>query len=48
VIGDAPAVVVPVRLDPALKDAVEARVAADETTTSEIIREARRRFLEVA
>jgi hypothetical protein len=47
-IGDAPAEVVPVRLDPALKDAVEARAAADETTTSEVIREALRRFLEVA
>lgn len=47
-IGDAPAEVVPVRLDPSLKDAVEARAAADETTTSEIIREALRRFLEVA
>lgn len=47
-IGDAPAEVVPVRLDPALKDAVEARAAADETTTSEIIREALRRFLDVA
>jgi hypothetical protein len=47
-IGDAPAGVVPVRLDPALKAAVEARAAADETTTSEIIREAIRRFLEVA
>lgn len=47
-IGDAPAEVVPVRLDPALKDAVEARAAADETTTSDIIREALRRFLGVA
>ncbi|MEZ5239966.1 MAG: ribbon-helix-helix protein, CopG family [Microthrixaceae bacterium] len=47
-IGEAPAEVVPVRLDPSLKDAVEARAAADETTTSEIIREALRRFLEVA
>lgn len=47
-LGDAPAEVVPVRLDPSLKDAVEARAAADETTTSEIIREALRRFLEVA
>lgn len=47
-IGDAPAAVVPVRLDPSLKDAVEARAAADETTTSEIIREALRRFLDVA
>jgi hypothetical protein len=47
-IGDAPAEVVPVRLDPALKSAVEARAAADGTTTSEIIREALRRFIEVA
>lgn len=47
-IGDAPAEVVPVRLDPSLKDAVEARAAADKTTTSEIIREALRRFLELA
>lgn len=47
-IGDAPAEVVPVRLDPALKRAVEARAAADGTTASEIIREALRRFLEVA
>ncbi len=47
-IGDAPAEVVPVRLDPVLKEAVAARAAADETTTSEIIREALRRFLEVA
>lgn len=47
-IGDAPAQVVPVRLDPALKAAVEARAASDETTASEIIREALRRFLEVA
>ncbi len=47
-IGDAPAEVVPVRLDPALKDAVATRAAADETTTSDIIGEALRRFLEVA
>jgi hypothetical protein len=47
-IGDAPAEVVPVRLDPALKEAVEARAIADETTMSEVIREALRRFLKVA
>ena len=35
VIGDAPAEVVPVRLDPALKDAVQTRAAADETTTGD-------------
>jgi hypothetical protein len=47
-LGAAPAEVVPVRLDPELKEAVEARAEADHTTTSEIIREALRRFLEVA
>ncbi|HTN99719.1 MAG TPA: ribbon-helix-helix protein, CopG family [Microthrixaceae bacterium] len=46
-IGDAPDEVVPVRLDPALKHAVESRAAAEETTASEIIREALRRFLDV-
>jgi hypothetical protein len=47
-LGTAPADVVPVRLDPELRQAVEARAEADHTTTSEIIREALRRFLEVA
>lgn len=47
-IGDAPAEVVPVRLDPALKHAVESRAAAEEMTTSEIMREALRRFLDIA
>jgi hypothetical protein len=47
-LGSAPSEVVPVRLDPALKRAVEARAVSDHTTTSEIIREALRRFLEVA
>jgi len=47
-LGTAPAEVVPVRLDPDLKRAVEARAEAEQTTTSEIIREALRRFLEVA
>ena len=46
--GSAPAEVVPVRLDPELRAAVEARATADDTTTSEIIREALRRFLHVA
>ena len=44
-IGSAPAEVVPVRLDPELRAAVEARATADHTTTSEVIREALRRFL---
>ena len=43
--GSGPAEVVPVRLDPELRAAVEARATADDTTTSEIIREALRRFL---
>ena len=46
--GSGPAGVVPVRLDPELRAAVEARAAADETTTSEVIREALRHFLHVA
>jgi hypothetical protein len=47
-IGSAPAEVVPVRLDPELRAAVEARASADRTTTSDVIREALRRFLNVA
>ena len=47
-IGSGPADVVPVRIDPELKAAIEARAEADQTTTSEIIREALRRFLDVA
>lgn len=47
-LGSAPAEVVPVRLDPDLKHAVEARAEADHTTPSEIIRQALRRFLDVA
>jgi hypothetical protein len=46
--GSAPAEVVPVRLDPELRAAVEARASAERKSTSEIIREALRRFLEVA
>lgn len=47
-LGSAPAEVVPVRLDPDLKQALEARAATDHTTPSEIIRQALRRFLDVA
>lgn len=47
-LGSAPSEVVPVRLDPDLRQAVEARAEAEHTTTSEIIRVALRRFLEVA
>ena len=46
--GSGPAEVVPVRLDPELRAAVEARATADDTTTSEVIREALRRFLHIA
>lgn len=46
--GSGPADVVPVRIDPELRAAIEARAEADQTTTSEIIREAIRRFLDVA
>jgi hypothetical protein len=47
-IGSGPASVVPVRIDPELKAAIDARAAADQSSTSEVIREALRRFLEVA
>jgi uncharacterized protein (DUF4415 family) len=46
--GSGPADVVPVRIDPELRAAIEARAETEQTTTSEIIREAIRRFLEVA
>ena len=46
--GSGPADVVPVRLAPEMRAAIEVRAAAEDTTTSEIIREALRRFLEVA
>lgn len=47
-LGSAPSEVVPVRLDPDLQHAVAARAEAEHTTTSEIIRAALRRFLDVA
>ena len=47
-LGAAPAEVVPVRLDPELKQAVESRAERDHSTTSEIIRQAIREFLDVA
>ena len=47
-LGSAPAEVVPVRLDPDLKAAVEARADADDTNSSEIIRRALRAYLDVA
>lgn len=47
-LGSAPAEVVPVRLDPELKGAVDARAEVEHLTTSEIIRKALRRYLDVA
>jgi len=46
--GSGPADVVPVRIDPELKMAIEARAEADHTTTSNVIRAALRKFLDVA
>jgi hypothetical protein len=46
--GAGPADVVPVRIDPELRAAIEARAETDHMTTSEVIREALRRFLDVA
>ncbi len=43
-----PAEVVPIRLDPSLRAAVEQRALADQTTTSDVIREAIRKYLNVA
>jgi predicted transcriptional regulator len=47
-IGAGPADVVPVRIDPELRAAIAARAEAEHTTASEIIREALRRFLNIA
>jgi len=46
--GSGPAGVVPVRIDPELLAAIEARAEIEHATTSEIIRDAIRRFLDVA
>jgi hypothetical protein len=48
VMGSGPAEVVPVRLDPELRRAVEARAGEDHTTTSDVIRRALRDFLHVS
>ncbi len=47
-LGAAPAEVVPVRLEPALKEAVDARAEAEHLSTSELIRRALRKYLDVA
>ncbi len=45
--GEGPAETLPVRLDPALRTAVDERASADKTTASEVVREALRRYLKV-
>ena len=47
-LGSAPADVVPVRLDPELRQAVEERAGEEDTSVSEVIRRALRSFLDVA
>jgi uncharacterized protein (DUF4415 family) len=47
-LGNAPASVESVRLDPELRRLLLARAEADGTTTSELIREALRRYLRAA
>ena len=46
--GSGPADVVPVRIDPELRAAIEARAEAEAATTSAVNREALRKFLDVA
>jgi hypothetical protein len=46
--GSAPTEAFPVRLDPELRQALDARAAASDTTPSEVVREALRRYLEVS
>ena len=46
--GSGPAETLPVRLDPALRQAVDDRAAAEKTTASDVVREALRRYLKVS
>ena len=46
--GSGPAESLPVRLDPELRKALDERAAADDTTASDIVREALRRYLKVS
>lgn len=43
--GSGPAEALPVRLDPELRQALDERAAADNTTASDVVREALRRYL---
>ena len=47
-IGSGPSEIVPVRLDPELRRALEVRAADEHTTRSDLIRRALRAFLHVA
>ncbi|MGY6499315.1 MAG: CopG family ribbon-helix-helix protein [Acidimicrobiales bacterium] len=44
--GSGPATTFPVRLDPELREALDHRAKHDDTTASEVIREALRRYLQ--
>jgi hypothetical protein len=46
--GSGPADTLPVRLDPELRKALDARAAADSTTASDIVRNALRDYLKVS
>ena len=43
--GSGPANTLPVRLDPELREAVDARAKTDHTTASDVVREALRQYL---
>lgn len=43
--GSGPAEALPVRLDPELRQALDERAAAENTTASDVVREALRRYL---
>jgi hypothetical protein len=45
--GSGPADSLPVRLDPELRQALDERASSDNTTASDIVREALRRYLKV-
>ncbi len=48
VVGFAPAEAPPIRLSPELRRALEQRAVADNTTPSDIVHEALRRYLDIA
>lgn len=46
--GSGPAESLPVRLDPELRQALDERASAENTTASDVVREALRRYLKVS